>query len=174
MIDITLRGILGKKFGASWSLDVESVFEIFDALQANIYKAQNYFKDIVSFTTHFIVFVDGKIMPSHLLNSKLLKNGSKVEIVPIVQGGWTIGAIIIGIVLITAAILIAKFLTPKAPKDVQTNSTILGGIRNVLNRNIAVPIGYGRLRIGSVVVSNDVSVAYVRPDDYKNIYRRIG
>ena len=49
-------------------------------------------------------------------------------------------------------------LSPKAPKDVKTNSTILGGIRNVLNRNIAVPIGYGRMRLGSAVISNDIQV----------------
>jgi hypothetical protein len=62
--------------------------------------------------------------------------------------------------------VLAVVLSPKQPKDVKTNSTIIGGIRNVLNRNIAVPIGYGRLRIGSAVISNDIGIS----DAAKNSY----
>jgi len=173
MIDITLRGILGKKFGPEWRLEVESVYEIFNAIEANTHRTSSCFTNVVEFVSHFIVLINGKIMPGHLLNSKILKSGNKVEILPVIQGGF-IGAIIIGIVLIVAAILIAKFLSPKAPEDVATNSTILGGIRNVLNRNIVIPVGYGRLRIGSAVIANNTSVNYINYDaDLKNLYRKI-
>jgi len=67
--------------------------------------------------------------------------------------------IIIGLTLIALSIVLSIVLSPKQPKDVKTNSTIIGGIRNVLNRNIAVPIGYGRLRIGSAVISNDIGIS---------------
>jgi len=160
MIDITLHGILGKKLGKNWQLNVDSVYEIFEAVEANNQKINKYFSDFKRFVTHFVVYIDGKILPAHLLKSKILENGNKVEIVPIIQGAG-IELIIIGILLIVLSIILAVVLSPKAPKDVKTNSTVLGGIRNVLNRNIPVPIGYGRLRIGSAVISNTISISPV-------------
>jgi predicted phage tail protein len=44
----------------------------------------------------------------------------------------------------------------------------LGSIRNVLNRNIAIPIGYGRLRIGSAVISNDIIVQPFKSSEVPN------
>ena len=160
MVDITLRGILGKKFGNKWSLNVSSVLEIFQAIEANTSKAAQYFIDLQKFSTHFIVFVNGKAMPSYLVNSDILKKGNKVEIFPIVQGSSpAVVFFVIGMLLTVASVVITKMLSPKAPKDVKTNSTILGGIRNVTARNIVVPIGYGRLKLGSSVISNYISVS---------------
>ena len=57
------------------------------------------------------------------------------------------------------SIVLSIILSPKVPKDVKTNSSILGGINNVLNRNAPVPLGYGRLKIGSLVISNDILIS---------------
>jgi predicted phage tail protein len=160
MVDITLKGILGKQFGSEWKLNVSSVLEIFEAIEANTSKVSKCFYDLQKFATHFIVFIDGKAMPSYLLNSNILKKNNKVEILPIVQGsGAAVALFIIGVLLTVASVVITKMLSPKAPKDVKTNSTILGGIRNVTARNIVVPIGYGRLKLGSSVISNYISVS---------------
>ena len=59
------------------------------------------------------------------------------------------------------SIVLMFVLSPKAPKDIKTDSTVIGGVRNVLNRNIVIPIGYGRLRVGSAVVSNDLKVKQI-------------
>lgn len=170
MTNITLRGILGKKFGEKWVLDVQSITEIFDAIECNTQKVSKYFSHIEKFATHFLIFVDGKMLPPHLINSKILNNNS-VEIVPVVQGGGIdpfTAAIIIGILLTVVSIVLAIVLSPKSPRDVKTNSTVLGSIRNVLNRNIAVPIGYGRLRIGSAVISNDIIVQPFKSSEQPN------
>ena len=37
MINITLHGILGKKLGKNWRLNVDSVYEIFEAVDTNSY-----------------------------------------------------------------------------------------------------------------------------------------
>ena len=74
MINITLHGILGKKLGKNWQLNVDSVYEIFEAVEANNQKINKYFSDFKKFVTHFIVYIDGKILPSHLLKSKILEN----------------------------------------------------------------------------------------------------
>jgi predicted phage tail protein len=158
MVNITLRGILGKKFGEKWNLHVSSVLEIFEAIEANTSKVSYYFRNVTKFSTHFFVIVDGKMIPSYLLNSKMLKSGSKVEIVPVVQGGVAAVLFVIGVILTVLSIIITKMLSPKSPRDVKTSSTVLGQIRNVTKQNIVVPIGYGRLRVGSAVISNSLSL----------------
>ena len=167
MIDITLHGILGKKLGKNWRLNVDSVYEIFEAVEANNQKINKYFSDFQKFITHFIVYVNGKILPPHLLKSRILENENKVEIIPIVQGGGT-ALIITGIIMMILSIVLSIVLSPKVPKDVKTNSSILGGINNVLNRNAPVPLGYGRLRIGSLVISNDIIIIPKFDNKYKS------
>lgn len=157
MIKINLYGCLAKKLGSFWELDVKSIMEIFEALEANNRKENSFFRKMDTFFTHFIVYIDGKIMPAHLLKSKLLKKDSVVDIVPVVQGGFWV-FFIIGILLIVLSFVLTKLLTPKEPVDIKTSSSILGKIKNVLNRNIPVPLGYGRFRIGSAVISNDIIV----------------
>jgi predicted phage tail protein len=164
MINLNLRGILGKKFGEKWNLEVRSVYEAFEAIQANCSGINPFFNKIEKFCSHFIVLINGKILRPHLLKSDILKKNDTVDILPIVQGGITVTAAIvliaIGIVLIAAAIVLTKLMSPKVPKDVQTDSSILGGIRNVTNQNIVVPIGYGRLLVGSAVISSSIDSNY--------------
>lgn len=156
MISVNLRGILGKKLGEKWSLEASSIIEVFEAIEANTGKVNKYYYDLNKFCTHFAILVNGNFLPSHLINAKILKPKDKVEIVPVVQGGSPVVLIIIGLVLIVLSFLLLKALSPKAFKDRQSTSTVLGNIRNVLNRNIPIPIGYGRLKIGSSVISNNI------------------
>ena len=158
MVTINLHGFLGKKLGCNWNLEVDSIIEIFEAIEANKRCMNKYFNNFNKIFTHFIVYVDGKILPSHLLKSKILKPNSVVEIIPVIQGGWFVALIIVGVVLIVLSIVLAMILSPKEPKDVKTNSAIMSSVRNVLNRNIPVPLGYGRFRVGSAVISNDIKV----------------
>ena len=53
--------------------------------------------------------------------------------------------------------LITKLLTPKSPIDIKTNSRLFSSYENVTKRNVPIPIGYGRLKIGSVVISNNIT-----------------
>lgn len=157
MINITLRGILASKFGDKWNLDVSSVQEIFQAIKVNTKNSEKIFYEAEKLFSHFMVVVDGSVLPSYLFFSDVLEPGNNVEIVPIVQGG---GATLffIGLGLMILSYFLMKWLSPKAPKDIKTSSTILQGMRNVTARNVVVPIGYGRLRVGSVVITNDIVV----------------
>jgi predicted phage tail protein len=42
MINIVLHGVLGKKLGRTWLLDVDSVHEIFEAVEANSQKIKTH------------------------------------------------------------------------------------------------------------------------------------
>ena len=164
MTEIKFKGVLAEKFGENWKLNVSSVLEVFQAVQANTSQERNLFTDLNKFCTHFIITVDGSILPPHLLNSKILKNNTKVEIVPVVQGGGleAIVLFVIGLALTVLSMVLMKALSPDSPKDVATSSRILGKVRNVLNRNIVVPLGYGRMRVGSAVISNNFFISYAK------------
>lgn len=170
MIAIQLEGLFGKTFGTKHKLEVESVMEIFEALEANGEQISRHFSDITKVVSHFVVYIDDKLMPAHLIRSKnILKNKKEVKILPILQGGAAAYLIVAGLVLVALSVVLSIVLSPKAPKDVKTNSSILGGVRNVLNRNIVVPLGYGRLRVGSAVVANDIRVNQILENSDTNI-----
>ena len=72
------------------------------------------------------------------------------------------------------SIVLSIILSPKVPKDVKTNSSIMGSINNVLNRNAPVPLGYGRLRVGSLVISNDILISPKFDNTYNSeVYQSI-
>ena len=174
MVNVTLKGILGKKLGPNWSLSVSSVFEIFEAVEANSSAVSKNFSDLQKFVTHFMVFVDGKVVPCYLMDSKILKQNSKVEIVPLIQGSAPAIPFIIAMIFSVISMIVTKQMSPKSPRDVKTNSTILGQLQNVSSRNIVVPIGYGRLRLGSALISNNINVIpedleHSGPEDSDNV-----
>ena len=97
-------------------------------------------------------------MAPEYLNSPILKKNSVVEVVPLILGA-EIGLMTMIIVMLIAMgiqMLITRLLSPKAPKDIKNNSRMFSAYENVTKRNVAIPIGYGRLKIGSVLVSNDL------------------
>ena len=59
----------------------------------------------------------------------------------------------IAVAVITSLIMQAIFKPPKPSEAVQTNSYLFAGTQNVTAQGVPVPLGYGRLRVGSVVIS---------------------
>ena len=51
------------------------------------------------------------------------------------------------------SMLISKMLKPDDPDTVSTSSFIFGQAENVANQGVPVPVGYGRLKIGSRIIS---------------------
>ena len=113
------------------------------------------------YLTHFIIYVDDKPVSHEYFNSPILKKDSKIEVVPLIVSsvmGWD--DLLIALLLIAIStgiqILVTSLMTPKAPKDIKNNSRLFSGYENVTKRNVSIPIGYGRLKIGSIVIANDV------------------
>jgi len=72
--------------------------------------------------------------------------------------------------------LITKLLTPKSPIDIKTVSRLFSSYENVSLRNVAIPIGYGRLKIGSIIIANSISFIVRNEDknsEVANIYKAI-
>ena len=139
-------------------MNVKTVGEAFEAIEANSNKLIEILGTMQEYLSHFIIYVDDKIMAPEYLNSPILKKNSVVEVVPLILGA-EIGLMTMIIVMLIAMgiqMLITRLMSPKAPKDIKNNSRMFSAYENVTKRNVAIPIGYGRLKIGSVLVSNDL------------------
>jgi hypothetical protein len=67
--------------------------------------------------------------------------------------GFIIGAVLSAVLSFGISMLIAKILKPDDPDTVSTSSFIFGQAENVANQGVPVPVGYGRLKIGSRIIS---------------------
>lgn len=159
MVNVKLHGIFENFVKTDWLLNVKTVGEAFEAIEANSNKLIDALGTIQEYLSHFIIYVDDKIMSPEYLNSPILKKNSVVEVVPLILGSEPVSLLTMIIVMIIAMgiqMLITRLLSPKAPKDIKNNSRMFSSYENVTKRNVAIPIGYGRLKIGSVLVSNDL------------------
>lgn len=159
MVNVKLHGIFENFIDTEWNLNVSSIIEIFHAIEANTNKLVTSLGIINEYVDYFIIYVDDKIVSPEYLNSPILEKNSKVLIVPLIMGAAE--QIIIGLVLLAIStgiqMLITKLLSPKSPVDIKTVSRLFSNYENVTFRNVPIPIGYGRLRIGSIVVGNSIS-----------------
>lgn len=160
MVNIKLHGIFESYVKTEWHLNVKTVFEAFEAIEANSGKLLEALGNFQEYLTHFIIYVDDKPVSHEYFNSPILKKDSKIEVVPLILGSTFGIDLLIAILLIAIStgisMLITSLMTPKAPKDIKNNSRLFSGYENVTKRNVSIPIGYGRLKIGSIVVANDV------------------
>ena len=165
MVNIKLNGIFENFIDTEWNLNVSSVLEMFEAIEANSNKLISTLGVLGEYISHFIVYLDGEIVPPEYINSPILKKDSKIEVVPLIFGS---GTLIMGIILMVISMgiqmLITKMLTPKSPTDVKTVSRLFTSYENVSMRNVVIPVGYGRLKISSIVISNNVLFSYVSPN----------
>lgn len=160
MVSVKLHGIFENYLKLDWQLNVSSVSEIFDAIEANTGSLVKTLGHLESYISNFIIYVDGKITPPEYLDSPILKKDSIVEIVPLLIGSdFGITAFLLMLVVsIGIQLLISKIMTPKSPVDVKTNSRLFSGYENVTKRNVPIPLGYGRVKIGSIVISNNLLI----------------
>ncbi len=158
MVNVKLHGVFENLIKTEWNFNVKTVSEAFDAIEANSEKLVKTLGILEEYISHFLIYVDGKIMPPEYINSPILNKNSKIEVVPLIIGSDFGITLLVSLIIMAIAtgiqILITKLLSPKTPKDIKNNSKLFSGYENVAKRNIAIPIGYGRLKIGSVVVSN--------------------
>jgi len=158
MVNIKLYGIFENFTKTEWTLNVKTVSEAFEAIEANSGKLIKTLGVLEEYISHFLIYVDGKIMSPDYLNSPILNKNSKIEVVPLVLGSDFGITLLVSLIIMAIStgiqLLITKLLSPKTPKDIKNNSKLFSGYENVTKRNVSIPIGYGRLKIGSVVISN--------------------
>ena len=175
MTTLTIEGWLGSLLGRKWDLDVRNFVELFSALEHNTHKLKNFL--LKSKNNCFAIFVDGEqVEKENFLFMDI--RGKEVQILPVLAGSTTaIATKIIEAIGITAetfafeaavfvldiviqavismgiSILITKLMDPGDPDVVNTSSFAFGTAENVASQGQVVPVGYGRIRTGSKIIS---------------------
>ncbi len=151
--------------------------DILNCLSANFPKLKKHLRRFKNDVSGFVLIIDGKLVDNLNNLDKLILTGKTIEIIPIVMiSGFITSSMIIGSLITSMAVaktiafianviivsiisfgisyLVSKLLSPKDPKQVKTASFIFTSTENAAARNTPVPIAYGRLRVGSCLVSN--------------------
>ncbi len=178
MTTVHLHGILAKEFGKEMSFKVRRPKDVFQAIDAN---RPNFLKRVIDLARegiHYNIIVDGKsIKEPEELN--ITKEVNKIDIIPTIVGHGPAIAIVGAIVAIAGAaaeaasiiqigvmllgIGLQMMLTPK-PKMERPESNIspmkesfsFSSKANLVQQGIPVPVGYGRLRVGSAVIQSTI------------------
>ena len=177
MKQVILHGLLKKISCASFKAKVDSFDELVSCISANF---ENFGTKVNKLRDKFdglLIIVDGNIVDNGSVLNQKIRNAKIIELVPILClaafasstilftsitattvagkiGVFLINTIIMSVISFGISFLINKLLTPKNPKQVQTSSYIFSSKENAANRNTPVPVNYGRLRIGTHVISS--------------------
>jgi len=180
MRTVYLHGKLGKRFGKKWRLDVSSAQEAVSAIDAN---QEGFIDYILTHSLrgddyYFLKKSPDKIKSKEDLKENVLTTDfhnvqlkqSEIHLVPKTYGGF-VSTVMIGIFgkglvasiatsmvwgAVTQVAMNALFKPPKSPTPsapVSTKSFLLQGATNRTAQGIPVPVGYGRVKIGSTNVS---------------------
>jgi predicted phage tail protein len=182
MKKVYLHGSLGKRFGRKFELHAKNLPEIMIALESNNEGFIKYVIDAKKEGQEYAVFTKdpAKIKSQEELDNSVFHkeymdlNFKKEELhlVPVAQGGAVVSSItaIAGVVasiswgkvlvmtLVSVAVsyaINALFKPPEPPKpgkQISTKSYLLSSSKNRQAQGIVVPIGYGRLKVGSINV----------------------
>lgn len=158
MKKVILHGKLGKRFGEVHSIEVSTPAESVAALNTLYPGFRKYLIDVAQEGVVYGIKTEkGKFVDCEYYN---LKNKSNTfHFAPIPQGGGFLA------VLITAAVTtyiglwlqdIFKVEPPRPGDVLETESYIYRGPTSVQRQGVVIPVGYGRLRVGPVIVSDDV------------------
>ena len=191
MTEISIEGRLGQELGSFWRLKVRTFVELFNALEANTSKLRKYLDGHRK--EYWAIFVNNeRVELSSFLHSDI-KN-KKIKIIPILAGGASTmaaaivsaigvkGALAVAVLefvltaIISTAIsfglsmLMAKLMKTDDPQAVNTTSFIFSSPENVAQQGQVVPVGYGRIKVGSKVIS----VGLTNVDKYIWEHNKIG
>ena len=172
---INLHGKIGKEFGERWELDVASIVEGMRAIEANTGRFFQYLIKNKEENKTFSFLLDDcpqKIEKEEELLAPLPEKCKEFHIVPNAEGAFQAFIIPLLISLATGFVMRALFKPPKPEEEKRTKSFLFSGGQNVSQQGVPVPLGYGRLLVGSIVVSatmNHVDRHYIDYTTDKNI-----
>jgi len=169
MTAVYLYGQLADKYGAMHEFDIQTPSEAIRALSANY---DEFWVDFHKYKEYYLI-VDGEEVAGDdvatLPVSRDIHIAQKVEgsgIETALAGaiaGWlgvstTVASIISAVVMTAVMIGVSMLLSPKPPKmsradKPKDDSYLFSGPENVTEQGVAVPIIYGQVYTGSVVIS---------------------
>jgi len=180
MVNISIEGALGNSVGKKWNLHVGTVGEAVRAMRANLGQG---FHKIFKEMQGCVLIVDGEpIEHTNWFLKKIKKNltivpvlGGGAVFIPayyaiagaLLMSGVTTSLAIAGIVAVTVIVAVVALvaygvymlvskLSERDPGSIDaagSTSYLFSGAENVESQGNVVPVGYGRLKVGSKVIS---------------------
>ncbi len=173
MIQVHLHGILGNKYGKIHKFAAKSPKDILNALEANHSEFRKDLKELALKNVHYTFVYDNK----WLKGSSLLDNKIKVKEVHVVPSVLGAGAVVFGTAkaafLFWASFAISvgsavysyvqagKVEFPKIPGATGTSTALNRSLafsnrENIIEQGNPVPLVYGRIKVGSLVIQSSV------------------
>ena len=192
MTDVFIHGILAKEYQAHFKFNLKSSTDVLKAIDCNREGFMARIFQLQKEGFYYDVIIDKKRI-KNAEDFKVLSKASRIDLVPVIIGSGPIGAVIstIGGILfpgaaaglaanVFAAVALAGIsylLTPKpdlglpaqqeisAEAAAQKESYVFSGNINLTRQGTPLPLGYGRLKVGSSVVQASVrSFPLIKPD----------
>jgi predicted phage tail protein len=181
MKTVILLGELGKKFGRKFRLNVKTPAEAVRALRANFPEFEAHMVSSESRNVRYKVLVGKETRSVDHLHDPVGRE--TIKFVPVIAGAGGFVQAVVGAVLIAVGVFIPSPLSPylinagvamvvsgvvqmltpvpKTPKmeDRPDNkpSYVFNGAVNTTSQGYPVPVGYGRMTVGSAVISAGIS-----------------
>lgn len=182
MTTVYLHGLLGKEFGKKFKFSLGRPKDCVWAIDANKKGFVNRLVELAKKGAHYSVVVDGRI--SHNIN--LEKTAKELHIIPSISGSagvvvavgviaavvgyaGTFGPVVSAILIAVGTAAVSYGISNLMQKDQKTDvgsasatsnaankSFLFSNGENVTEQGNPVPIGYGRLRIGSAVIQSTI------------------
>ena len=182
MTKINLHGILAKEFGYVFNMKIYKAINTIKAIDANRKNFQKRLIDLSREGFHYTIIVDGKKI-TELEELNIQKEPKEIHLVPLIVGAggfaiaalWTgvaagslaggalIAAVAINAVIMTAVSMgLQMLLAPKpdggpdisATTKALSESFAFSNKANLASQGSPVPVGYGRLKVGSQLVQS--------------------
>ena len=164
MTKINLHGILKYEFGEVIPLNITRPKEVIDAIDSVKKDFRTRIYQLARENVHFNIIADGESI-KNFNQLEMKKNFQQIDIVPMLAGAielFTMIAINIAITIASMAIQMAMRPKPPKPQQIQSEvsankqSFLISSNTNLTQQGTPVPVGYGRLRVGSYVIQSTV------------------
>ena len=159
---IILHGKLAKKFGKSFEFyNIHNLKNAVSAINTLNPEFKSYLVKQSQKGINYQVIVDGKIV-QNVNNFTDIKQESKIQFVPCILGCDPVTIIVTLVVnLIVAGIQYLMFPTDamderRIEASIKGESYMFSSPDNLARQGQALPLGYGRLRIGSQIISSHI------------------
>ena len=162
MTKIRLHGILKAEYGDCFYMDISRPRDVIKAIDANRDGFRKRLIDLQKEGMYYDILVDKQKVDkkSFLKNRKPMQ----LDIVPLITGHGPVGMFIASVVIsIAIAVVMYALMDPgtidggsQAVGSGGESLIFQGGAANVSNQGDPLPIGYGRLMVGSNVIQSTV------------------
>ena len=167
MTTIRLHGILAKEYTDVFSMKIGNPSSVFAAIDCN---RKGFTKRVIELQKQGFVYdvIVNKTRITSGYKMDGMKDPETIDLVPVIIGSGAVGLFLFGGTSILGSAVaslalagISYALSPKpdtqdqrvsATAEASKSSFVFGGVVNTASQGTPVPIGYGRLKIGSKVI----------------------